>query len=306
MKVSSSLIAALLLAGGLIYQFDANRDLQAELVAQQNRNAALTQEIESMESNLSAMRGQLLNLANSLQEAREQLGESPTLRTNNDLSSQLHGKQPPSTGTSTTIRPPNSSQDMGLQMARMQANSRYGEFVASLPASTADKNRVSEVIAQVFVERIQISQARSSGRAGAADLERVGSPEYLREQLAAVLNAEQMTVYDEYEAGFQAQQMRKTFAQDINRFAPALNEVSRELVLDALIKHLGTNLRSDLRADADAVSNAQRQLVALGNARAEILPQLDEEQAYDAEKLLTRIRSAMVQSQAMNEGAESQ
>lgn len=306
MKVSSSLIAAILLAGGLVYQFDAYRELRSELTAQQSRNAALVQEIESLENNLTAMRSQLMNLANSLQEAREQLGENATLRTSNDLSSQLHGKQPPATGSNTTIRPPGSSQDMGLQMARMQANSRYGEFVASLVASAAQKNRASEVIAQVFIERIQISQARSSGRAGAADLERVGSPDYLREQLATVLNAEQMAVYDEYETGFQAQQMRNTFAQDINRFAPALNEASRELVLDALINHLGVNLRSGTNANADAVSDTQRQLIALGNARTEILPQLNDEQGYEAEKLLTRIRSAMVQSQAMNEGAESQ
>lgn len=305
MKVSSSLIAAVLLAGGLIYQYDANKDLQAELTAQENRNVALQQENASLENNLTAMRSQLMNLANSLQEAREQLGATTPLRTDNDLATQLHGKQPPP-GSSTAIRPPSSNQDMGLQMARMQANSRYGEFIASMPGTEADKNQASEVIAKVFVERIQISQARSSGRAGAADLERVGSPEYLREKLEMLLNSEQMAVYDDYESSFQAKQLRNGFAQDINRFAPALNEPSRELVLDALTRHLGTNLRSGQNGNADAVSDTQRQLVALGDARAEILPQLDEEQGYEAEKLLTRIRSAMVQSQAMNDGTDSQ
>jgi hypothetical protein len=46
--------------------------------------------------------------------------------------------------------------------------------------------------------------------------------------------------------------------------------------------------------------------MALEAARQEILAQLNEAQGFEAEKLLTRIRSAMVQSQSMNEGLDNQ
>ena len=304
MKISSSLIAALLLAGGLIYQINANQALQGHLEAERRNSAALNGELDTMTANLDSMRAQLMNLAKSLQEAREQLNGDAPLATSNDLSSRLHGKQPPGGSTSTTVRPPSSSQDIGAQMARMQADVRYGEFVENLSMSETEKSEVAEVIAAVFVERIQVSQARATGAAGAADMERVGSTAYLRERLAAVLNNEQILAFDGYEAGFQQLQMRNTFALEIARYAPALTQASRELVLEALMSHLGENLRDNINTNANAVTETRRQLMALGDARTEALEQLNEAQGFEAEKLFTRIRSAMVQSQSMNEGLE--
>jgi len=306
MKISSSLIAALLLAGGLAYQFKENRALETALQQEQRSVAALRDELASMESNLDSMRAQLMNMANSLQEARQQLNGDAPLATRNDLGARLHGKQPPGSGSSTAIRPPAASQDIGSQMARMQADVRYGEFVENLAASASEKSAISEVIADVFVERIQVSKARATGTAGAADLERIGSTAYLRERLVEVLNAEQLLAYDSYEAGFQELQLRNTFTLDISRYAPALTETSHKLVLDALMRHLGTNLLADMNSNANAVTETRRQLMALEAARQEILAQLNEAQGFEAEKLLTRIRSAMVQSQSMNEGLDNQ
>lgn len=305
MKISSSLLAAILLAAGLAYQLNENRVLEAGLQEEQRKVAALREELQSMENNLDSMRAQLMNLANSLQEAREQLNGDVPLATRNDFGARLHGKQPP-VPSSTGVRPPSASQDIGTQMARMQADVRYGEFVESLPASASEKNAIAEVIAGVFVERIQISQARASGSAGAADLERVGSASYLRESLQEVLSAEQLAAYDAYEAGFQQLQLRNSFALDISRYAPALTEASRELVLEALMAHLGTDLRANMNTNANAVTETRRQLMALDQARNDILAQLNEAQGFEAEKLLTRIRSAMVQSQSMNEGLDNQ
>lgn len=306
MKISSSLIAAILLAGGLVYQFNENRALKAQIAAEQETTASLNAELASLEANLDSMRAQLMNLANSLQEAREQINGDVPLATSDGLESRLHGKQPPGSNTSTTVRPPSSNQDIGTQMARMQADVRYGEFVENLAISASEKSRVAEVIAAVFVERIQISKARATGSAGAADLERVGSTAYLREKLSEVLNSEQLLAYDGYEAGFQELQMRNTFALDISRYSPGLTEASRELVLESLMKHLGANLRDNMNTNANAVTETRRQLMALGDARNEILQQLNEAQGFEAEKVLTRIRSAMVQSQSMNEGLEDQ
>lgn len=305
MKISSSLIAAILLAAGLAYQFNENRALEAELQEEQRKGAALREELQSMESNLDSMRAQLMNLANALQEAREQLNGDVPLATSNDFGARLHGKQPPGT-SSTAVRPPGNSQDIGSQMARMQADVRYGDFVEKLAASASEKNAIAEVIANVFVERIQVSQARATGTAAAADLERVGSSDYLRERLQEILSSEQLAAYDDYEAGFQQLQLRNTFTLDISRYAPALTEASRELVLEALMTHLGTNLRANMNSNANAVTETRRQLMALDQARNEILAQLNESQGYEAEKLLTRIRSAMVQSQSMNEGLDNQ
>jgi hypothetical protein len=72
------------------------------------------------------------------------------------------------------------------------------------------------------------------------------------------------------------------------------------------MRHLGTNLLADMNSNANAVTETRRQLMALEAARQEILAQLNEAQGFEAEKLLTRIRSAMVQSQSMNEGLDNQ
>ncbi len=292
------------------WQYLDNRSLNQQLSAQEVALQARKAEVESLEVNLRSARIQLQNLSASLQDAREEIQGGGQLRTSDDLSSRLHGAQPPDTSVApppgyTGSRPPGSSMDMARQMAEMQANLRYGEFIESLQLNAADTDDVRAVIADVFAERVEVSRQRASGASSAANLEQIASADYLREQLAAVLNDQQLGQFDQYEASFQERQQRNTFAQELARYSPGLSETDRRRVLDVVLKHLGGNIREGLNPQANAVTETQRQLSVLTAARMELRQQLGESQMMEAEKFLSRIQSGMVQSQTMNEGADN-
>ena len=194
--------------------------------------------------------------------------------------------------------------DIARQMAEMQANVRYGNFVESLQLGESEEAEVRDTIAAVFAERVEVSRQRASGAGGDVSLEDISSPAYLRAQLATVLNAAQLQQFDSYESSFLELQQRNTFALELAQVAPALNENDRKLVLDVMLKHLGTNLQEGLNPQANAVSETQRQLAVLTAVRVELRDQLGQAQMQEAEKFLSRIASGMIQSQTMNEGLD--
>lgn len=311
---TSLLIAALIvaltttvLAG---WQFLENRKLSSQLAASEDALVSKQQEVDSLEVNLRSAHRQLQNLSSSLQDAREEIQGEARLRTSDDLSSRLHGTQPPNTSVVpppgyTGSRPPGSSNDIARQMAEMQANVRYGEFVASLQLDATSTNAVRNVIANVFAERVEVSRQRASGTRTEVSLEDIATSDYLREQLAAVLDNAQLALFDQYETSFQQRQQRNTFAQELARYAPGLSDGDRQTVLDVVLKHLGGNIREGLNPQANAVTETQRQLAVLTAARMELRQELGESQMMEAEKFLSRIQSGMVQSQTMNEGADN-
>lgn len=301
-----AIVASLLAA----WQFLENRQLSSRLATSEDALASRQQEVDKLEVNLRSARIQLQNLSSSLQDAREEIQGESRLRTSDDLSTRLHGTQPPDTSVApppgyTGSRPPGSNNDIARQMAEMQANVRYGEFVDSLQLDDADREAVRDVVANVFAERVEVSRQRASGVRTTANLEEIATADYLREQLISVLNDSQLDLFDQYEAGFQQRQQRNTFAQELARYAPALSESDRQTVLDVVLKHLGGNIREGLNPQANAVTETQRQLAVLTAARMELRQQLGEDQMMEAEKFLSRIQSGMVQSQTMNEGADN-
>lgn len=301
-----AIVASLLAA----WQFLENRQLSSRLATSQEELTSRQQQVDSLETNLRSARIQLQNLSSSLQDTREEIQGESRLRTSDDLSTRLHGTQPPDTSVAPPpgyagSRPPGSNNDIARQMAEMQANVRYGEFVDSLQLDTADRERVSNAIANVFAERVEVSRQRASGVRTTANLEDIATSDYLREQLVPALNDAQLKLFDQYEASFQQRQQRNTFAQELARYSPALSESDRQTVLDVVLKHLGGNIREGLNPQANAVTETQRQLAVLTAARMELRQQLGEDQMMEAEKFLSRIQSGMVQSQTMNEGADN-
>ena len=290
-----------------LWQYSENRALEQALINSRAQVSGLQQQVDSLESNLQSARVQLERFSTSLQEAREQLNAEP-LRTTGDLSSQLFGKQPPSTSVAPPpgyqgARPPGSAMDMTRQMAEMQATVRYGEFVESLGLSDSDAEKISDVITSIFVERVEASRQRSIG-GGGDELERITSSAYLRTHLEDVLSSSQLTRFDAYETDFIQMQQRNTFTQEIAQYAPDLTSENRELVLDTVLKHLGLSLQENVDAQTDAITETQRQLIGLTMAREELGNTLDQGQMMEANKFLNRVQSGMVQSQTMNEGLD--
>ena len=311
MKTTQWVAAAtvITLSAVVIWQYSENRALKQALADSKAEISGLAQQVNSLESNLQSARVQLERFSASLQEAREQLNTDTPLRTSNDISSQLFGKQPPSTSVAPPpgyqgARPPGSAMDMARQMAEMQANVRYGEFIEGLSLSEDDESSIRDTITAVFVERVEASRQRTNG-SGSGQLERITTSDYLRERLINQLNSAQLAEFDAYESDFIQMQQRNTFTREIAQYAPDLTEQNKELVLDTVLQHLGMNLQQSVNPQSNAISETQRQLMALTMARRELLDKLDQGQMMEASKFLNRVQSGMVQSQTMNEGLDA-
>lgn len=201
-------------------------------------------------------------------------------------------------------RPPGYTDNVEEQIAQMQAKVRYGGFVDSLAVGTERRAEIDSAITAVYIERTRASRDRSSGRASAVDLEAIASAAYLREQLAALMTAEELAEFDRYEATFQQRQLRNNFTLQLSRVAGGLTEANREIVLEVLMQHMGAGQERVQASNRDAVDESQRQLQALMNARMEIAGRLDEAQLREAEKFLGQILSGLLTTQSMNEAEQ--
>lgn len=201
-------------------------------------------------------------------------------------------------------RPPGYTDNVEEQMAQMQAKVRYGSFVDGLEVTTARRAEIDTAITAVFIERTRASRDRSSGRASAVDLEEIASAAYLRDQLAAIMSAEELAEFDGYEATFQQRQLRNNFTLQLSRVAGGLTEANREIVLEILMQNMGAGQEQVQASNRDAVDESQRQLQALMNARTEIAGRLDEAQLREAEKFLGQILSGLLTTQSMNEAEQ--
>ena len=200
-------------------------------------------------------------------------------------------------------RPPGYNDNVDEQMAEMQVQVRYGGFLESLSVSDSRRADIASAIAYVFMERNTASRNISAGKAIAATMEEITSPNYLREQLLGVLTNDELSAFDQFEDNYLQVQLRDNFNSQLSSTAPGLSEANRELVLTTLMKYMGAGRIKISNSTGDAVDESQRQLQALMQARSEITTQLDQGQMQETEKFLNRIQSGLLTSQSMNDGA---
>ena len=199
--------------------------------------------------------------------------------------------------------PPGNRNNIDEQMAEMQVQVRYGEFLRNLSVPDSRRADINSAITDVFVERNRASRNVSAGLATSLAMEEITSPDYLRDQLLDVLTRDELLAFDEFEDSYLQVQLRNNFNSQLARTAPGLNEASKKLVLEILMKHMGAGQTKVTYSSGDAVDESQRQLRALMDARSEIISQIDDEQMQETEKFLSQIQSGLLTSQSMHEAA---
>ena len=198
--------------------------------------------------------------------------------------------------------PPGYSNNIDEQMAEMQVQVRYGGFLGNL--SKSRRVDINSAITAVFVERNKASRNITAGVATSLPMEEIALPDYLRDQLLGVLTNDELLAFDEFEASYLQVQLRNNFNSELARTAPGLSEANKKLVLEILVKHMGTGQTKGIYSSGDAVDESQRQLRALMDARSEISSKIDDEQMQETEKFLSQNKSGLLTSQSMNEATK--
>ncbi len=187
------------------------------------------------------------------------------------------------------------------QMAEIQAQMRYGQYLDALDTTAQRKAEIGSVITTVFLERNEASRNRTSGVISSVSLEELSSPAYLRGKVAELLTDRELRSFDEYEASFQERVLRSNFTRQLARVSGGLTEANQNIVLEVLMRYMGAGQEQVNRPNRDAVDESQRQMQTLMDARLDLSQLLSDSQMQEAEKFLGQIITGLMTTQSMNE-----
>jgi len=186
------------------------------------------------------------------------------------------------------------------QMARMQVGVQYGEFLDTLEGNAQRRRDVEDAFVRVLSERADMSSRTVLGQASPAELEAISSYTYMRSNLAPLLDARELLALDELQGGTPEQQLRRTYSEQLQRYAASLTDASRNRVLEIVVNHMVFDeTESSARTRLSAGELINQQLISLREAREEIQEVLDGTELQEANAFLDQLRSNLFLNQSM-------
>lgn len=188
------------------------------------------------------------------------------------------------------------------QMARMQVDLQYGEFLDSLSGGASKRQGVEDALVEVISQRAQLSSDAVTGRASPAELEAISNYAFLRSQVAPLLDRSELQRLDSQQGAIAEDQMRRNYGDQLTRMAPEISEANRQLVLDILVRHmLFTEADADQRQRLSAEDLVNQQIVSLRDAREEMQQRLSSAELDQIGGFLNQLRSNLFLNQSMSD-----
>jgi len=188
------------------------------------------------------------------------------------------------------------------QMARMQMDMQYSDFLHGLTGDEKRKARVEAALLEILSKRVEMSSAAAYGRVSAEELKAVTDYDYLRERMAPLLNSAELAVLDNQRGGPSDEQLKRDYAEELTRTAPDLTPANRELVLNTLIKYLrdGKGDASDLAklSVEDLVSQQMQAIMQVGN---ELQSKISADQMQQVGAFLNQLQSNLYRNRSMSD-----
>ncbi len=164
-------------------------------------------------------------------------------------------------------------QDIG----RVQTSVQYEDFLDAVARSSGPQKRqqVESILVEIFSERAELSEMVVEGRATEAQLKRVADFDYLRLRLAPLLNPAELAMFDERRKGPSDAQLKKVYAEELQRFASAMTDSNKDLVLNTLVRHIRSSQKeSEGKAELSVDDLIGLQSRAMMETAEELQPQL--------------------------------
>jgi hypothetical protein len=129
----------------------------------------------------------------------------------------------------------------------------------------------------------------------------------LKEQLATVLNADELAQWEEYESTIDERMLRQQFDMQLGMMAPGLTPENREVVRDALVEEL-LAMKETTRGITDMQHAIDGQLGAFDRTRDRLAEsgQFDEAQLAEVDKYMNMMKQQVEMARAMFGGAAQQ
>ena len=219
------------------------------------------------------------------------------------LTSMIQALQKPQEGQNTGENPFSAmfSGEKGKNMARMSAQmsvpTMYGELFKELNLPAEDEAKVREILTDAIAE--QVSQGfdamnkKSDPEAMRKNVEAQGQK--LRAQLATVLTADELAVFDEYEAGKERRMLESGIDMQLSMFANGLTEENRTMFRDVIVEELSAQGEwvNNPEVYANPGSAIDRQIAAFRAARDRVVPVIAEDQVAQVDAFVDQMETMM-------------
>lgn len=188
------------------------------------------------------------------------------------------------------------------QTARMQVSVQFGDFLNSLAREPQKRSRVEAALVEVLSERARLSSQVIAGQASGDELSAVSDYAYLRARVEPLLNATELGVLDSQRSGPSDEQRKRDYAEELSRTAGRLTETNRELVLDAVIKHIRMGEGDAGELGQLSVNDlVNQQSMSLMMAREELQSQLTGEQLQQANAFISQLQANLAMNRSMTD-----
>lgn len=191
------------------------------------------------------------------------------------------------------------------QMALMQIEIQYREFLNALSSDALHKAAVEAEIIAVLSERAELSARVTNGQASTSELETVSDYNYLRTRLSPLLSAGELSLLDNRQSGPSAAQLKQQYSAELSRAALNLSDADKELVLDTLVRHLqrGGNNATELGQLSvdDLVAQQMQSLIQASN---ELQARFSGEEMQDVFNFVNQVQANLYRNRSMSDPAQ--
>lgn len=191
------------------------------------------------------------------------------------------------------------------QMARMQVEVQYREFLNALSGDARHKSQVEAALVAVLSERAELSARVTNGLANTSDLAEIGDPAYLRSRLAPLLSAGELSLLDNRTGGPSAAQLKQQYAGELARVSNSLTASDQELVLDTIVKHLQIGSSDDdTQRELSVEELVAKQMQSFMQASTELQGRFTGEKLQDVFNFINQLQSNLYRNRSMSDAVQ--
>ena len=186
------------------------------------------------------------------------------------------------------------------QMARMQIQVQYREFLDALSVDAGHKTAVENALVAVLSERAELSARVASGQASTAELTNITDYAWLRERLAPLLSASELSALDNRSNAPSANQIKQQYAAELTRLSSSLTAADQDVVLDTLVKHLQTT-SSDATLQLSVDELVSEQMRSFMQASTELQDRFSGEKLQEVLNFINQLQGNLYRNRSMTE-----
>lgn len=203
-------------------------------------------------------------------------------------------------------------EEMAKMSAEMSVNMQYAQFFQDLGLPPETESQVKEILIRNLSEQMiaGMKALQEQPKPEAMAQMRQSADLKLRQELATVLNPQEMASWDEYQTTLPERMLRQTYDMQLSQFAPGLSPEAHDLARDVLVEEMlstaAGNQTAAMPSPADIQAQIQQQRDSAMRAHERLAQELDPDQLALVDRLLDQQINMMEMSMRMFDTSQSE